>query len=398
MKILGVNILPDDPSRTLMSSELMKIKGLTIQNFKAISNHRFELASLNVFLGKNSMGKSSTIQSLLLLKANFERHQIIDTILYDPVKVQGSFELKTRFLDLGFSNEVFKVDESEEQIIFNVEIGNEGFVKVVCEFESGKDFLVFEANSQKIEKFPDFFGPHFQYLNANRISPNDLFALSLSEVERKFQLGNSGEHTPHFLLRFGNDKLFYVEQSLLHPSTNVPDLLNQVSAYMSDLGSELRVQVSQIADRVQLKYDVFRSNGLTDTFKPQNVGFGLTYSMPVVTSLLAGKPGKVQIIENPESHLHPKGQAQMGRLLAKAANAGQQLFIETHSDHIINGIRVAVKEGLLNPEDVIFHFFDKPKGQKDVVISPIRIDKDGNLSDYPDGFLDEWDNQLLKLI
>jgi len=376
----------------------MKISGLQIKNFKAIANHRFELASLNVFLGKNSMGKSSTLQALLLIKENFAEREIMDLITDVDLSLSVILNLRTRFLDLGFSNEVFKADENDEKIVFILETGRTGILTIESKFESGEDYLISNNTAEGMEEVPDFFGKHFQYLNANRISPNDLFALSVSEVERKFQLGNSGENTPHFLLRFGNDKLFNVEPSLMHPGTDVPDLLNQVSAYMSDLGSELRVQVSQIADRVQLKYDVFRSNGLTDTFKPQNVGFGLTYSLPVITTLLAGKPGKVQIIENPESHLHPGGQAQMGKLLAKAAHSGQQLFIETHSDHIINGIRVAVKEGLLDPDEVILHYFDKPKGQKDISISPIRIDKEGNLSDYPDGFLDEWDNQLLKLL
>lgn len=43
------------------------------------------------------------------------------------------------------------------------------------------------------------------------------------------------------------------------------------------------------------------------------------------------------IIENPEAHIHPRGQAEMGRLIALAAAAGMQLFVETHSDHIVNG-------------------------------------------------------------
>ncbi|NOX48765.1 MAG: DUF3696 domain-containing protein, partial [Chlorobi bacterium] len=109
---------------------------------------------------------------------------------------------------------------------------------------------------------------------------------------------------------------------------------------------------------------------------------------------------KIIILENPESHIHPRGQAELGKLMALSAANGAQLFIETHSDHIINGIRVAVKEGNIKKEDINISYFDKvtTANEQFTRITDISIDDNGELSDYPKDFMDEWNNQLLKLL
>ncbi len=86
--------------------------------------------------------------------------------------------------------------------------------------------------------------------------------------------------------------------------------------------------------------------------------------------------------------------------MALSAASGAQLFIETHSDHIINGIRVAVKEGLVDKKDVSFSYFTKvtTKEEQYTELTEIKVDERGELSEYPRGFLDEWNNQLLKLV
>ena len=126
-------------------------------------------------------------------------------------------------------------------------------------------------------------------------------------------------------------------------------------------------------------------------------------------TLLTSRPGDIVIIENPEAHLHPKGQAKMGELLARAAAYGVQLFVETHSDHVINGIRVAVADKLIQPADVNIAFFERgehgvPRDDGSVgtetyaEVCNVKVDGKGALSEYPEGFMDEWGNQLLELL
>ena len=102
------------------------------------------------------------------------------------------------------------------------------------------------------------------------------------------------------------------------------------------------------------------------------------------------------MIENPEAHLHPQGQSKMAELAALAANAGVQVFVETHSDHFIDGIRIAVREGILTPEDTVFHYFER-QGNESVVSSRV-LDADGRLSEWPVGFFDQHEMNLVRLL
>lgn len=149
-------------------------------------------------------------------------------------------------------------------------------------------------------------------------------------------------------------------------------------------------------DLVSLEY----SFGLSKKYRATNVGFGITYTLPVITALLAAKSGSLLLLENPEAHLHPRGQAQMGNLLAKAAAQGVQIILETHSDHVLNGIRLAVHDGKISPDDVKLHFFQRRISQEQnisEVISP-KMNRKGRIDQWPDGFFDEWDNILAALL
>jgi predicted ATPase len=96
--------------------------------------------------------------------------------------------------------------------------------------------------------------------------------------------------------------------------------------------------------------------------------------------------------------LHPAGQAKIAEMYAIAANNGVQIIVETHSDHFLNGVRVATKNKVIAPDKSQIYFFEKQKDSLDAVLRPINIDKDGKLSDWPKSFFDEWDNQLDKLL
>jgi len=88
----------------------------------------------------------------------------------------------------------------------------------------------------------------------------------------------------------------------------------------------------------------------------------------------------------------------MGEFLALCANSGLQIILETHSDHILNGIRRALKKQLITPEQVAIHFF-RPREDEDdgVVISPL-VDNLGNLSEWPDDFFDQFDKDSQFLL
>ena len=187
-----------------------------------------------------------------------------------------------------------------------------------------------------------------------------------------------------------------------HPEASSTTLLEQVNAWMSEISPGVQINTKYVPeiDQVILDYNFTLGFGKTRAYKSKNVGFGITYVLPVLLSLLTAEKGKIIVIENPESHIHPQGQAKLVKLIALATSTGAQIFIETHSDHILNGIRVEVKEKNIAKGDVNVLYFDKETTDSEQYskVTPMRVDENGELSDYPKGFLDEWSNQLLKLL
>ena len=118
--------------------------------------------------------------------------------------------------------------------------------------------------------------------------------------------------------------------------------------------------------------------------------------LPVIVALLSAKKGGLVLLENPEAHLHPKGQTRLGELVALTTAAGAQVFVETHSDHFMDGIRLAVRDKIVTPKSVAFHYFAQD-GNASKVNSP-QIDEDGRLSEWPSGFFDQHEENLSRLL
>jgi predicted ATPase len=129
-----------------------------------------------------------------------------------------------------------------------------------------------------------------------------------------------------------------------------------------------------------------------------NVGFGITYALPILVSGLTVPNDGILIVENPEAHLHAKAQSNMGYFLARMAAAGVRVIIETHSEHIVNGIRRMIVEGKseMSHEDMTIYFFQNKDGEKD--IKEITMDDIGNLSEFPVDFFDQVRQDMLELM
>nr|WP_285293306.1 DUF3696 domain-containing protein [Burkholderia glumae] len=128
--------------------------------------------------------------------------------------------------------------------------------------------------------------------------------------------------------------------------------------------------------------------------RPPNMGFGITYALPVVVAALTAGEDGIVIVENPEAHLHPAGQSQMGYFLAKMAAAGVQIVVETHSDHLINGIRRAIGEHRLLPANAaVVHFFDS----SDSLPQLLSFTETGGMDAWPRGFFDQYQIDVAAL-
>jgi predicted ATPase len=155
-------------------------------------------------------------------------------------------------------------------------------------------------------------------------------------------------------------------------------------------GCALSVQQVPQANIVTLG---LRTSEDTDFHRPIHVGFGLTQVFPIVVAALSAKEGDILLIENPEVHLHPAGQALMGQFLADVSRAGVQVIVETHSDHILNGIRRSVKARRLRSEQVAIYFF-RPRSSAAAQVERCFLGNSGNIDTWPDGFFDQFDKDM----
>lgn len=372
----------------------MTLTSVTLDSFKAFEKQALACGPFTLLSGLNGAGKSTVIQALAMLRQSFDAGFLAD----------GQWLLNGELVELGSGADVLNEDAAGDTLSIVLWSGDHG--NGVSEFRSAVEYNrsadVLRSTSDPAPEPPldiNLFQVGFQYLRADRINPAVTFPKSRHAVEARRFLGARGEYTAHFLLEYGSTDIAC--DSLLHPDEpQARSLLAQVNAWMQTFSPGVRLDVSNVpmTDLVRLEFAYRRGAASSgNRFRATNVGFGLTYSLPIIVGVLAARPGTLMLIENPEAHLHPQGQLAMGDLLARAANAGVQVIVETHSDHVLNGIRLAVKKERLRNDAAQLHFFTRDAGSRIEVHSP-SIDEHGLLSEWPPGFFTQWDDTVLELL
>lgn len=117
-----------------------------------------------------------------------------------------------------------------------------------------------------------------------------------------------------------------------------------------------------------------------------DVGYGVSQVLPVITEMLRPDAPRMFLVQQPEVHLHPRAQAALGSLFCQVSEGGRQLVVETHSDHLIDRVRMDVRDRKtsLTPDDVSILYFERDG--LGVQIYSIRIDEAGNIVDAPETY------------
>lgn len=378
------------------------LTSLKIENFKPFQSQEFTLKPLTLLSGLNSTGKSSMIQALLLLRQSYEQNYLLDKGL----------SLKGNLVNIGMAkNALFEGAVINDLISFELILNNTQETYRWCfEYDLENNVLSPHSvapNTSTIYQ-SSLFNNNFHYLQAERISPQIYFEMSNDHVDNLGQLGTKGEYTAHFISNNENQKI--IDSKLSHPKVKQftsnfrekpqqsHDLKDQIEAWMGDISPGVELNLKSILDLelINLQYNY----GDENLYRPTNVGFGITYVLPIITAILSAKPDTLIILENPESHLHPRGQSRIGQLIALAASCGIQIIVETHSDHVLNGIRRIVRQKDINADNVAIHYFQREKKQgkfQTKVISP-KIYPSGGIDQWPDGFFDQIEADLMELL
>lgn len=361
------------------------INKIGIKNFKCFQELEFPVKRVNVLAGINGMGKSTVIQSILLMYQSF---------LKDPL-MHGLY-LNGKYIELGNAEDVLCEKAEEEKITFSYERENE---KAEFEFAYilNSDFLppVREAGLENIGKI---FEGNFIYISAYRIRPEKFYHIINEDELAARDFGNNGEYALQYLSEYGDIKVHNTKVIIEDKLGN--SLNNQTRVWMDKIapGISPMVNINKQQRISELNYEFIEGKEKTTSYKSINVGFGITYVLPLVVAVLSAREGDFIMIENPEAHIHPAGQRMLGELIALAGEGGVQIFIETHSDHVLNGIRLAVKKKKVERDNIRLNFFYKDMQDefRHKCVSP-QIQEDGRLDIWPEGFFDEWDKASFEL-
>ncbi|KAA1161577.1 AAA family ATPase [Pseudoalteromonas fuliginea] len=363
------------------------ISKVKLRNFKCYADHEFSFSNLTVFCGNNSVGKSTAIQSMLLA-------------------IQGDFSetdipINGEFVSIGTYSDIHKRNADEDSVYF--EIGNENgsytwghdlddlddphyVEKDYSKRKAAMDeqpLPLMKVKGDGCDSIKKCLKNNFQYLSAERLGPKSYYPYSHKRRALNW-LGTQGEYCAQVLSDIGSLGDLIENDPRRHENARVLSVSNNIHEWMGDISPGVFVSSTSIK-QADIATTLFEFN--SEGYRPFNVGFGLSYALPIIMALLMTKPGGLVIIENPEAHLHPKGQSYLGRLIALAAQSGVQVIVETHSDHVINGIRLMPRLGLVDCSKItIYQVFSSTEGSE---VQDIFVDDKGQLSEWPEEFFDQ---------
>lgn len=367
------------------------IERLDLKYFKCFEELKLPLSQLTLLSGSNAAGKSSVIQALNLLHQTITSHEWSNRLLLNGKIVNAGTVQDV--VDKVNGRRGFEVGLITEEHSFQWSFSGEREDMSVT-----VDFVTVDGDSSNLPEKLHFLLPDdsssvtkdmakrlysMTYISAERIGPRDYYLLD--DLQNVPVVGSTGENTVSLLYSRQDDEVL---PGMVEPTVS-SKLFQQVQFRMQQFfpGCEIVVERVSAINAVTLG---IRTSEDTGFHRPMHVGFGLTQILPIVVAALAAKKDDLLIIENPEVHLHPAGQSMMGQFLGTVASAGVQIIVETHSDHLLNGVRRAVKSRSLHPDKVNIHYFQPRDIEGSQVASP-QIDVEGNISYWPKGFFDQYE-------
>lgn len=370
------------------------IDQVSLKTFKCFERVTLPAGPLTILSGSNASGKSSVLQALVLLHQTIREHEWstrlilngeslkLGTVTDVVDKVHGRRGFEIGLVQAG-SNFSWKFSGDREEMSMAVD-------EVIVPGKKARSpkslrYLLPPKQNEDNKRLADLLR-RLSYITAERVGPREIYALEDRQVADV--VGPAGEHAVS-VLHLGRDEKI-PDGLVIKGEPN--NRLRQVEAHMRKFFPGFAMELQQVihANAVTLG---LRISDDTDFHRPTHVGFGLTQILPIVIATLSTRESGLVLIENPEVHLHPAGQARMGQFLADVASAGVQVIVETHSDHVLNGIRKSVKKGKISAKDVAIHFFRPRDESGSQTISP-QIDDSGNLDSWPDGFFDQFDKDM----
>ena len=353
------------------------MENLSIKGFKCFSNTTVKFNNLTVLVGANGYGKSSTIQALLLLKQAMDNSS--------NILLNGIYGL-----ELGTVSDIVNQNTplSTIEVGFKDEDNDKTLVNCVLDIQDKIEDLVVDYTLKK-ESFCRWFSVlQFYYISAEREGPRTSQKLFPMEF---LHCGTRGEYTAQVLGT--NAGMTKIDTSRMYPNSKNPYLNFQVNEWLSFMFPGVKVSANVDTKLLRAAVRVSNQYAVNDV-QSTNMGFGVSYVLPIIVDGLVAEKGSTFIVENPEAHLHPAAQTSIGWFIAMIAYSGVNVIVETHSDHVIDGIQLF---GLSNKEwlsSVLINNYGLKDGMP--LVTPISFDENGDYSEWPEGFMDQTQINYMK--
>ncbi|GAA4458091.1 AAA family ATPase [Rurimicrobium arvi] len=331
------------------------ITSIEFEGFKSLLSAGISFGQLTMLTGLNSSGKSSVIQAIQLIEK-------AATLNNDALYLPGHGALR----------------ESRNPY-------QEGSF-IIRGLFSGDRMIEINENSARDTASNGSF-PKIIHIAADRFGPET----SVYADPNNVNIGKRGENIFRVIKAFEDKEL---PESVKHPLSQAITFEFNLRAWLNIISPNIDFK-SEVVEQSDSSYSTF--NG----YRAKNVGFGLSYALPIITALLVGatKPDDyLVILENPEAHLHPRGQTAMAELICRCADAGLQILIETHSDHLFDGVRLYAKNSNVGfNEKIKAYWFELDENRNTDVITVV-IDQNGRIDNWPEGMFDQFSINASNLL
>jgi predicted ATPase len=436
------------------------LSGLDLTNFRAFKSEKFIFSRLNIFAGPNNSGKSSVISAINLLAqslpvTNHYERSITLNGAYDqlgtfkdmvhggrastPIRIGVSVDDYTYDFDIKYRLQRREMEISKFKLLRGT--------KSVYEYISAADRYDILVNGKKFEAvFPTLrkakprmisFLPRlpeslmeFRYRTArdvelaeqyyelvrgietnlsrfthriNRVFANYDSLGAFREMPQRTYLW-SGE-TAEKIGRFGQNSVTLLASDSLKRGSEQVGYVDEVSNWLKTTGIAQGIKVKHLTDR---HFELVVVGNDKSDHNIADVGFGCSQVLPVlIAGLKAARLSKTRtgaapsspatlVVQEPEIHLHPNAQAELGTFFSGLVKLGPQMFVETHSDNLVLRVARHVASGDISPDDVRIFYIKDVEGVKQV--TPIQISRNGTfLPEWPDGFFPQRQRESFSL-
>ena len=358
------------------------------ENFKCYYSADLPINYLTVLAGANGNGKSTVIQALLMMRNAFE-HSSDDNA---DIELNGPY-----CLSLGTTLDVIPIEaKHDSSMLLSIIHGDK---QVSFLFPLSDEYAELALNLKKKKCQGDYLDipllkKAFYYLNAERVGPRVSQGI---KVHNYPNVGWQGEYCAQILAERSSVREFSVNRDRAFDTEKSLDLLTQTQQWMQSLFPGIIIQSEMNPKSLSAQISITHNYTSGASVLSTNVGFGVSYVLPIIVTGLIAEKGAIMIVENPEAHLHPSAQTSIAEFLSKVAQSGVYVIVETHSDHFINGIQLSVADKILDNNKVIVNFVNQSKETNRPEITSITISNNAELSEWPDGFFNQTQKNYARL-